>query len=192
MASDQAANEAPVPKPRVRLLRWVGHGADIAVIISVVLMFVIYRNQQADAMAFAKRNTTVNMMSLRYQDRILSAEKGINDYIIKNQNLYARVELATTDDPAPEVVLDGQVRADFVLMIDFYSDILSCVESEQCDKQLVDRWFRSDICQFSKNGKIIGFPQIVKLYGNGLVAPLTKYTASQECNSPDQNPESKR
>jgi hypothetical protein len=181
MASNPQANDVPVAKPRVRLLRWVGHGADIAVIISVVLMFMIYRYQQADAMAFAKRNTTVNMISLRYQDRILSAEKAINDYIIKNEKLYARVELATPDDPAPEVVLDGQVRADFVLMIDFYRDILACVDKGVCDQELVDIWFKDDICQFTKTGKIIGFPQIAKIYGDSLLSPLNTYLASGAC-----------
>lgn len=179
------ADQSLAPIDRNRSFRWTEIAANIAVIISVILMFALYWAQRSDAAEFMRRGTTVNLIALRYTDRILTAEKNVNDYIIKNYDLYRKTNFASEDAPAPVVVLSDKIRADFVLMTDFYSDIILCGEGEnpQCEGALIDQWFKDDICQFSNLGEIIGFPQISEAYGEEFLAPVRTFVKKAKCKA---------
>lgn len=163
--------------------RWIGRGADLAVIVSAVLMMVIYYWQRQDAKEHMRRDTTVDLIALRYSDRIVSAEQGLNDYMIKNYNLYTKTELAPPSGVVPDVKLPAKTRDEFALMIDFYSDLLACGDSQQCEPALINQWFAEDICQFAKMGEIIGFPQMRDQFGSKFLERLTAYHQN-DCRVP--------
>lgn len=176
--------DRPKPTPKVASasdihrpsrIAWL---ADFAVVVSVILMGLIYYAQRRDAEEFMRRNTTVNLVSMRYSDRILSAEKNLNDYVVNNYDLYTRTEFAKSETERPEVRLTNGTRSDFMLIVDFYSDILACRKSRQCEPALVDQWFKDDICQFIKLGQIIGFPQLRQQYGDKVFERLDSFQAS--------------
>jgi hypothetical protein len=172
---DAVALEARSPPSR-----WIGHGADLAVIMSALLMVILYNWQRQDAVEQMRRTTTVGIMQLRYSDRILSAEAGLNEFVTKNFAFYEKTELATPSQSPPSFELPANARSDFVLMIDFYTDILACLDSELCERALVGQWFEEDMCQFTKLGEIIGFPQIREQFGDEMLARLTQFR-KEEC-----------
>jgi hypothetical protein len=175
----------------------VSLGANIAVIVSAFLMLVIYAAQKldtqkmylaqrADTEEIMRRGTTVELIGLRYQDRILNAERNINEYIVKNYHIYDAIACPSPNKRGLTVVLDAGIRSDFVLMTDFYTDIVACRESEQCQASLIDQWFKDDICQFTSQGEIVGFSQLSDQYGPKLFKPLRTFAQTNQC--PPQPP----
>lgn len=166
--------------------RWMalsGLAANLAVIATIGAMWLIYTGEREDARDLMRRELALGMLEISHGETVTNAERRVSAFMVANYEryvlAYARGEPATNGDAS---LLDDQMRADYVTLTDYYNDVLLCRESGNCDADMIDSWFKEDICNFTEFATYIGWPQLREQFGEALGARLVGFYES-DCQS---------
>ncbi|GEM_PF-2846146 len=152
--------------------------ANLAVIATVAVMWLIYtgeRDQQQDMM---RKQVSLTILQIGYDQTIVAAEQAVSAFFVEHEEDYLLAYQANLiGDAKPSVSLDSDTQRQFITLIDYYDDVLTCRESSRCDADMLDEWFQEDICNFTEFAGLIGFEQLRATYGSPLGARLDAYLA---------------
>lgn len=162
---------------------------DFAVVISVGIMVWLYFAERQDAQALYKaqrqdqivtmrRTTAVEMIGMRYNDRVVAAHQGLSAYLFKNRKMIFDLASRAPDDRVLDFTIPDQTNFDIVMLVDFFTDVLQCRDSEQCDEALIDGAFKKDICALNANLEIFAYPKLRSdnSYGPQFAEKLSKFS----------------
>ncbi len=144
---------------------------DFAVVISVGIMIWLYfaerqdahdlyEAQRKDQIVSMQRTTAVQMIGMRYNDRVVAAHQGLSTYLFENRKKIFDLASRPPDDRVTDFAVPSQTTFDIVMLVDFFTDVLQCRDSGQCDEALIDGAFKKDICALNANLEIFSYPKL--------------------------------
>lgn len=156
-----------------------GLAANLAVIVTIGAMWLIYQGEREDNRDLMRRELAVNILAIGHGETIASAERRTSAFMVDNYERYMLAYSGLGEDEgdgASAALLDEQARADFITLTDYYNDVLTCRASGNCDAGMIDSWFRDDLCAFTEFAQLIGWPELREQYGPDLGSQLVTFS----------------
>lgn len=160
----------------VPALRWIELVANIAVIATIIVMWVIYTAERDDAEVIRQKEMSVAMLTLGYDENIVAAEREAVRFIIASTELFEQAYLERENGKAFDVPMPDTTKDAFLTLTDYYDDVLACRESGGCDTLLIDTWFKDDICNFTEFAELGAFPKLIDDFGPRIGDRLSAYS----------------
>jgi hypothetical protein len=147
-------------------VEWTQLISNIAVILSALVVVPLYLVERDDTNRLERQQLAAEMFQRKYDDRVMSAYIKVSDAFDSRNALFAIFNGAQED-------AKRQLSADIIetaglenikIVIDYYNDLLVCVEEGLCDKELASSLIDQDIRNFYCKARYVGLPQLRERY----------------------------
>lgn len=185
---DAKAVNGESPSSFERLKSRVAFFAEIAVILTVVIMIAAsYLQLQADR-DLNQRETTSSLVTLSFSPPVFEAKAKVTTELSVNAEQYATMLLAEPDPESEdvsagpaEIDLPPDLREAFVVLTEFYTSVVKCRTSGACHPEFTDDFFKEDICGFNALYAELAEARIEREYGRSINDEIVGY-----CGTPDE------
>jgi hypothetical protein len=155
------------------------------VVAGVGLAIYTLAVQRHDLTLAQKRTAAMEFVMVQYEEPLLEATSSIADAFA----IEGRKEILLGNQEADKLELIEQISLEEIglsklkMVADLYRSVITCVEAEICDRQIIEHVYRQDIEIFYCQNKDFGLPRIAARMNDKTYAePLRKYAG--QCVNP--------
>lgn len=161
---------------RLALREWIALFANVSVILTVAVMWLIYIGERTEARALNQKQVALQMLTPSYDPSYVATTRRVSGFILANKANLDRASIAEASGEAlPALAIPESTLNDLMTITDYFDDVLICRESGNCDPASIDAWFNDDICKFTNSARLIGLPQLATGYGPEYGVRLKRY-----------------
>lgn len=140
--------------------------SNIAVIASAIIVLPLYLLEREDTNRLERQQLTAELFMRKYDDRLLKAYTQVGEAfdgsnetfeIFYGNQIEGKRQLASS-------IIDKAGLANIKLVVDYFDDILVCVEENACDAALARSLIGQDITNFQCKARFVGFPELREKY----------------------------
>ncbi len=148
------------------LAEWIHIAANIAVILSALVVVVLYILQRRDSDVLQRQQLAAQMFQHKYDDRVMDAYLKVSaafDTYNDDFRIFSGVQEEGKARLAEKIIADAGEQ-NFRIVIDYYNDLLVCIDYGLCDRSLATSLTGQDIRYFYCKARYAGLPQLRKKY----------------------------
>lgn len=155
-------HEAPDPAPRSRWVEITQIVSNIAVIVSAAIVLPLYLLEREDTNRLERQQLTAELFMRKYDDRVIEAYSRVGDaYDGSNEafEIFYGSQEEGKRQLANSIIAKAEL-ANIKLMVDYFDDILVCVDEGVCDQSLARSLVGQDINNFYCKARYAGLPEL--------------------------------
>lgn len=156
------AHDPPYRWSRSRWMELTQIVSNVAVIISVVIVLPLYLLQREDTNRLERQQLAAELFMRKYDDRVLEAYSRVAD-AYDGSNAAFEIFYGNQAEGKRQLAASIVEKAglnNIKLVVDYFDDILVCVEENVCDPALARSLIGQDITNFYCKARFAGLPEL--------------------------------
>lgn len=140
--------------------------ANCAVILSALVVVPMYLIGRRDSDRLERQQLAAQMFQRKYDDRVMAAYVRVSDAFDSSNALFPIFAGAQDEAKAAlsEKVMAAAGLENVKIVVDYYNDLLVCIEQKVCDRQLAASLIGQDIHDFYCKARYVGLPELRERY----------------------------
>jgi hypothetical protein len=157
--------------------------SNFAVIVGTIIIVPMYFAQRNDNEAINRQQYTMTLFQTKYNSEVSKAYLNVS-YVYDANDIafpvFKSEDVKSKNFLAKQIIKQaglGQIK----IVIDYYSDILLCMQEGFCDPELVKKLILPDAQNFYCKAKYVGLPELRAIYDEEDYGALFTKFADSKC-----------
>jgi hypothetical protein len=167
--SEAPKSEPPRKAPEAKRhgwMEWTQIASNVAVILSALVVVPMYLVQRRDTNQLERQKLAAEMFQRKYDERVMTAYTKVSDvFDTRNRDfdIFAGGQESAKKAVAERIVAEAGL-GEIKIVVDYYNDLLVCMDAKLCDENLATSLIGQDIKNFYCKARSAGLPQLRERY----------------------------